>query len=145
MERCDHYCKEQGITVDNKFSTLLANIGGEAYEIIKDTFPSEMLIEKNYAEVKDKLFSSKTSEIVERYVFHLIKKSEFQSIADYVRSLKRQPTKRQYEDYVNTMMRDQFVLEVHDEATRRKLLSERKLTFNKSIETASITEHVNMI
>lgn len=44
--------KAQCITAENTFSTLLAIIRTEAYEIIKDTIAPNTLIEKKYVEVK---------------------------------------------------------------------------------------------
>lgn len=51
---------------------------------------------------------------------------------EYVRVHKGEAVKWQYGHYLETMLLNQFVLRVSDDALRLKFLSEQKLLFNKS-------------
>lgn len=79
---------------------------------------------------------------MERYKFHKITQFDFESIQQFVVSLKKQVVKCDYGEFETTMLREQFVLELFDDGVRKRLLSEDKLTFDRAVELSSIVEQV---
>lgn len=47
-------------------------------------------------------------------------------------------------EFTNTMLRNQFVLGLADDAVIKETLAEQKLTFSRAIEIASLVEQVNL-
>lgn len=114
LERFEHVYTAQRILDSHKRVTLLTLMGSEAYETVKETFARELLAYKTCEEIKAKLkekFDSKSTEIVGRYTFHLIKQTEIQTISGFVRVVKQQVIKCECGEF-----RDQFVLGLSDEA-----------------------------
>lgn len=87
IERIEHYCNAHEMKSKRKLSMLLSAIGPEAYEILKVSCSPTLIIETTYEEIKLKLighFGSRYIEIVERYRFHLIRKSNLQTVQEFV-------------------------------------------------------------
>ena len=61
-------------------------------------------------------------------------------MADFVASLRNLVEHCEYGDTLETMLRDRIVCGIRDEKIQRRLLVEKKLTFQKGYETATTME-----
>lgn len=84
---------------------------------------------------------SKTNIIVELYRFHSIKQGEHQSPRDFVQ-LRKQASKCDFGETADNMVRDQVVIGVWDESTRKRLLANPKLILKQAISVLEIEEQV---
>lgn len=87
-------------------------------------------------------FNPNPNQIVERCKFNSIKHAKYQSAKDYVMTLKRQANKCNFGNTTDDMLRDQFVIEVFDERTRKRLLANAKLDLQKATDNLQTEEQV---
>lgn len=87
-------------------------------------------------------FEARTNVIVERYKFHSIKQAEFQPTKDFVIHLRNQAAKCKYGNNVDDMVRDQLIIGIYNEGTRKRLLANPKLTLQQAIDTLVVEEQV---
>jgi len=74
--------------------------------------------------------------IAERFNFYRRNQEPGESIATYVAELRRLTTDCTFDAYLNDALRDKFVCGLRSEATQRRLLAEKDLTFTKAVEIA---------
>lgn len=87
-------------------------------------------------------FESKTNVIVERFKFHNIKHNGFQPARDFIMELRKQAAKCNFGDTCDHMIRDQVVIGVYNESTRKRLLANAKLTLLLAIDNLKVEEQV---
>lgn len=78
----------------------------------------------------------KPSTITERYKFNMCEQSEGQTVSEYSANLKRLSTYCDYGINLNDVIRNIFVCGLKNKATKRKMLSEKKLTYERAVEIA---------
>ena len=97
---------------------------------------------KTYEICKDKLqehFLPTPSEIVLRYRFHIRSQKPGETIPDFVAQLRHLSDGCNFEN-LNKALRDRLVLGCQNAVIQRRLLSEKDLTFNKALDTATAME-----
>ena len=81
--------------------------------------------------------------IAERYRFHRRDQAVRENITDYVAELRKLTTHCKFEettDFLEESLRDRFVCGLRSEGTRKRLLTENKLTFSEALEIAQSLE-----
>lgn len=80
------------IPKDDMLVTFLTCIGQDLYEVIKDIFAPQILKDLTYSSFKVKMsehVAAKTNVIVERFRFHAMRQSEFQSSQYFIVKIQR--------------------------------------------------------
>ncbi len=95
---------------------------------------------KTILESLDVYFKPAKNVIYERYVFGCCKQEERESIDNFVTRLREKAATCDYGGLKDEMIRDKIVLGITNEGTRRRLLSEKKLTLLTAIEMCRTAE-----
>ena len=143
-ERMKHYFVANDVTdADKKRSILLSACGPATYKVIRnlveegklDTTPYDDIVKlvKNY-------YDPPPSVTMQRYKFNTRVRSASESVADYVAALREIAQHCEYKESLQDMLRDRLVCGVNNEAITNRLLSEKKLTFDKAMELAQAIE-----
>lgn len=80
------------------------------------------------------------NETYERYIFHTKMQSANESVDDFYSSLRELSKNCSFGNLTDTLIRDQIVVGVRDNAIRKRLLYEHKLTLTKCLEIARSSE-----
>ena len=143
-ERMRHYFVANDVTdADKKRSILLSACGPATYKVIRnlveegklDTTPYEEIVKlvKSY-------YDPPPSMIMQRYKFNTRIRSASESVAHYVAALRELAQHCEYKDSLQDMLRDRLVCGVNHEGITNRLLSEKKLNFDKALELAQSIE-----
>ena len=143
-ERMKHYFVANDVTdADKKRSILLSACGPATFKVIRnlveegklDTTPYDDIVKlvKNY-------YDPPPSVTMQRYKFNTRARSASESVADYVAALREIAQHCEYKESLQDMLRDRLVCGVNHEAITNRLLSEKKLTFDKAMELAQAIE-----
>lgn len=95
-------------------------------------------------EALEAYFKPARNVIYERYVFGCCKQEEGESIDNFVTRLREKAATCDYAGLKDEMIRDKIVLGITNEGTRRRLLSEKKLTLLTAIEMCRTAEQTAM-
>ena len=86
-----------------------------------------------------------TNETYERFVFNRRNQEENESVDQYVTVLRKLAQTCNFCNCLNdSLIRDRFVLGIRDEAIRKKLLQEKKLTLSRAIDIGRSGETTNL-
>jgi len=126
-----------------RVATLLTCIGHDVLDIY-DGLPFESDEEKTDIEKVLELLENycigETNEIYERYVFNKRDQQQGESFDSYVTSLRTLAKTCNFGVLNDNLIRDRIVLGLADDSTRKKLLSEPKLTLDKCINICRANE-----
>jgi hypothetical protein len=106
---------------------------------MSDLLAPEKLGTKSFAElvaIVQNHFSSKPSEIVQRYKFHNRFRKPGESVASYVAELRNLSEHCNFGATLDTMIRDRLVCGIMDDKIQRRLLSEKDLTYKAAYDTS---------
>ena len=124
-------------------ATLLTCIGPDVLEIY-DGLPFESEEERvdidKVIELLERYFIGETNEIYERYMFNKRDQETGESFDSYLTSLRSLVKTCSYGELQASMLRDRIVIGIRDNGTRKKLLSESKLTSNRCIDICRANE-----
>ena len=146
LERVELYFVANDIDAAKQVPILLSSIGAKTYELLRSLTAPKAPKEKSLKELKDTLtshFEPAPIVIAERYRFHRREQKAGESIAEYVAELRRLTTHCKFEDtvdYLEESLRDRFVCGLRTESTKKRLLTEKKLTFASAVELAQSLE-----
>ena len=142
LERAELYFQANDVAEDKQVAVLLSNIGAKTYGLLRSLVAPKAPKEKTLTEITTLLkshFEPTPSVIAERYQFHRRVQAAGESIADYVAELRKLTTHCKFEDtkdFLEESLRDRFVCGLRSEGTRKRLLTEKTLTFAKAIDVA---------
>ena len=146
LERVELYFQANDIEEAKQVPILLSSIGAKTYELLRSLTAPKAPKEKSLKDLKTILkshFEPAPIVIAERYRFHRRQQAEGESIAEYVAELRRLTTHCKFEntvDYLEESLRDRFVCGLRTESTRKRLLTEKNLTFTTALEIAQSLE-----
>jgi len=133
------------VAAEKQVATLLSTIGSKSYGFLRS-----LAVPKAPKDLKYEVVTMLKSHyeppplvIAERYRFHLRSQEAGETISDFVAELRRLATKCKFEettDFLEESLRDRFVIGLRAEGTRKRLLTEQKLTFSRAIEIAQSVE-----
>jgi hypothetical protein len=134
-ERLGYYFEANGVTDANKQrSILLISLTFKLMKSLTDSLATQSF-EEICAMVKAFL-ESLPSPIVQRFKFNTRSQAPGESIAGYITALRQVAEHCQYGANLKEMLRDRLVCGVAHEATQKRLLAEKDLTFDKAYTLA---------
>ena len=83
------------------------------------------------------------NETYERYVFNTRSQVSDESIDEFYGALLALSKNCLFRELTSSLIKDRITVEIHDNTTRQKLLSEKGLTLEKYMETARSYEATN--
>ena len=137
-ERLGYYFEANGVTDASKQRSILLSVCGPAtFKLMKSLTDSLAThsFEVICAMVKDYL-EPVPSPIVQRFKFNTRSRAPGESIAAYITALRQVAEHCQYGANLKEMLRDRLVCGVAHEATQKRLLAEKDLTFDKAYTLA---------
>ena len=139
-ERLGHYFTANGVTDANRQRLiLLAEVGPTTYALISSLVSPDKAGDKSFDDIVKLLkthFNPEPSEIVERYKFHTRTRQEKETVSEFVAELRTIARYCKFGDALQDSLRDRLVCGINEDAIQRRLLSEKKLTFDKALEIA---------
>lgn len=146
VERCEQCFVVKDIKEgDDKkeVAYIISAMGPTAYKDLKDIVTPKKPKDLTFAELVQHLtsyYEPESTAIMERYRFHTRVQGEQESVLLFVAALRRQASKCDFKTFLAEALRDRFVCGIKDDGIQRKLLSEKDLTFDKSIKIACSME-----
>ena len=124
---------------------FLSVAGKHTYGILQSLLSPDRLATKTFEEltaVLTKHFSPPPSEVIQRFRFYsrVRQPGESVSVAVFVAELRKLTKYCNFGDSLDKALRDRIVGGINHEATRKKLLSERELTYKRAVEIAKGVE-----
>ena len=142
-ERLEMYFLANDIQAEKKVSLFLTLLGKEAYALLRNLTTPQMPSQMSFQELIDVMgnhLQPARSVIAERYKFKECKQEEGEDVKSFVANLKKLSTFCEFGQNLETSIRDQFVWGVRSELIKKKLLSDKNLTYQKAIELALAQE-----
>ncbi|XP_054279615.1 uncharacterized protein LOC128997865 [Macrosteles quadrilineatus] len=143
IERFELFVTCNDITDAKKVSTLLTVVGVKTYNLLKDLCTPDKPATKSYEDIVRIIkghLHPKPSFIAERYKFSLRTQLDHESVADYIVNLKKLSVNCEFKDKLPDHLRDRIVSGLRDDATKKRLLGEEDLTFEKTVQIATSME-----
>ena len=124
---------------NKKVAFLITHIGNQAYEVLKKLLAPIEPKNKTYEDLVKELksyFTPEINEIPERYRFFLESQKSGQSVKEYVVELRRIASKCNFDNFLESALRDRLVFGLRDSKLRTQLLKVKKLTFKAAFDEA---------
>ena len=124
---------------DKRRATFLSVIGPAPYKLLRSLLTPAKPKEKEYDELVVTLtehYSPTPSEVMQRFRFNSRSRKAGESVSAYVAELRRLAQYCNYGDTLDKMLRDRIVWGINDEATQKKLLQVKDLTYAKAVSVA---------
>ena len=124
-------------------AVFLACIGSAAHSVFRsfkfdgegDTSNVSKIIE-----AFDRYCIGETNITYERYVFNQRTQQPGETIEDYIADLRKLANTCQFDQLEDSLIRDRIVVGIRDDATRRRLLQQKKLTLSEAIDICKANE-----
>ncbi|KAL0196745.1 hypothetical protein M9458_005285, partial [Cirrhinus mrigala] len=139
FERFERWLAANDIAAEKKADVFLSVLGPAEYGLLKNLSQPRKVTDLTYKEMTEILslhFKPKPILIAERFRFHRRYQKEGETLTDYIVDLKRLASTCEFGQFLNDALRDQFVCGMSGEAYRKRLLSEKDLTFKQACEIA---------
>lgn len=139
IERLEMYFKANAILPEVQLPTLIAVMGGEAYELMSTLTSPNKPGDLTYAavvEVMQKHMEPKPSFMAERYRFRLRRQGESESSAQYLTELKKLSKHCEFGTSLQENLRDQFTCGLKNDTIRQRLFAEKDLTYANAVSLA---------
>ena len=145
ISRVKHYFNANDIDETKKISVLLTLIGPKGFSLATKLLSPKKLDDNSltFKDIEEALVSHykpKKIIIYERYKFHNRNQGANESIADFVAAIKSLASTCEFGDTLQDMLRDRFVVGLHNRATQQALLTDSDLDFKKATNVASTRE-----
>lgn len=122
---------------------LLHYMGSQTYVILSNKVaplkPSEMTYD-DIVKILGDHFEPKANEILERYRLNLRKQKEDESCAEYLVVLRSLAINCNFQNYLDSALRDRFVFGLRNGKIQNRLLEEKELTLGKALNIANAFE-----
>ena len=126
-----------------KRAILLSEMGKTAYTLLRNLCAPVKPGDKTFAELIKLMHRHQhpqPSIIVERLKFHKRDRQPSESVAAYVSELRRLSVTCDFENNLDSSLRDRLVCGINDDGIQRRLLAEKTLDFNKAFALAQSME-----
>ena len=126
-----------------KRAILLSEMGKTAYTLLRNLCAPVKPGDKTFAELIKLMRRHQhpqPSIIVERLKFHKRDRQPSESVAAYVSELRRLSVTCDFENNLDSSLRDRLVCGINDDGIQRRLLAEKTLDFNKAFALAQSME-----
>ena len=139
VKRVKGFLAVNDIAESKHVGLLLSAIGARAYSLLDDLCSPDDPYSKTFDEVVELLsehLQPKPLEVSERYRFNQCVQGAHETVADFLATLRRLSKYCEFGTTLDKMLRDRFIVGLRSEAMRKRLLGERDLTLDKSVEIA---------
>jgi hypothetical protein len=146
IERFELFILLNEINSHKKKLMFLTLLGNEGYSLVRDLCIPSKPIDKSYDTLKELLsnyINPKPNLLTERYKFKERKQGSNESISQFIASLKKLSQFCEFGANLDDTLRDQVVYGIKDINIKKRLLSETRLTFKKSVELCLSMEAAN--
>ena len=126
-----------------KRAILLSEMGKTAYTLLRNLCAPVKPGDKTFAELIKLMRRHQhpqPSIIVERLKFHKRDRQPSESVAAYVSELRRLSVTCDFENNLDSSLRDRLVCGINDDGIQRRLLAEKTIDFNKAFALAQSME-----
>ena len=126
-----------------KIAVLISTIGSKTYRTLRDLCSPINPKEKSFAELCTLLqnhFKPKNIEVASTYKFHQCIQEKTESVSEYSARLRRFAVDCNFGTFLTRALRDQFINEIRNSSTKKKLLGQESLSFEDAMETAVADE-----
>ncbi|CAI6365252.1 unnamed protein product [Macrosiphum euphorbiae] len=137
VERFELFILLNEVNVHKKKLMFLTFLGNDGYSLLRDLCIPSKPIDKGYDSLKELLsnyINPKPNLLTERYKFKERKQRSEETIHQFVASLKKLSQFCEFGVNLDDSLRDQVVYGIKDVHIKKRLLSETKLTFKRSVE-----------
>ncbi len=124
-------------------SVFLSVVGKRTYTILRSLLSPDRPSTKTFEELTAVLirhFSPPPSEVIQRFRFYSRSRQPGESVSAFIAELRRLTEHCNFGASLNAALRDRIVGGINDEATRKRLLGERALTYQRAVEIAQSVE-----
>nr|XP_012138404.1 PREDICTED: uncharacterized protein LOC105662196 [Megachile rotundata] len=131
------------VVEDDKVPYLLHYIGASAFDVISNKCAPDDPYTRNYRDLVQLLgqfYAPAPLEIAENFRFHQRRQKEGESILQYVAALQKLSLNCNFDTYLKTALRNQFVFGIASTRIQSRLLETKKLTFDHAVELATSME-----
>uniref|UniRef100_A0A8C5QU56 Retrotransposon gag domain-containing protein n=1 Tax=Leptobrachium leishanense TaxID=445787 RepID=A0A8C5QU56_9ANUR len=142
-ERLEQYMEAYYVSAAKKVAVFLTALGQTAYGTLRDLVSPDKPATRPLPELIERLqehYNPKPLEIAECFKFYSRRQHAGEDIKTYVINFRKLAATCQFGDYLQTALRDMFVMRLYDTAIQKRLLTESVLTLNKATELASVME-----
>lgn len=139
LERVKLFFAANEIPAERQVPSLLSLVGAEMYGLIKNLVAPENVATRTLDQIDTAVKTHLQPEplvIAERFRFHKRVQDSSESIAQYVAAIRSLSVNCKFGQFLDDSLRDKFVCGLKDTNIQKKLLSEKNLTFTKSVEIA---------
>ncbi|XP_061729033.1 uncharacterized protein LOC133533960 [Cydia pomonella] len=139
IERLEMYFQANDIKADVQLPTLIAVMGAEAYELLRNlTSPKKpgVLEYSEVIKIMQEHVEPKPSFMAERYRFRLRRQGEDETVAQYLTELKRLSKHCEFESSLEDNLRDQLTCGLKNDTIKQRLFAEKNLTYLKAVSLA---------
>ena len=124
-------CKDHDIEISDKWylqesETVMHNKGKKVLNKVLEQF--------------EQYFNPRKNVVFERHQFWQITQKDSENVGQFVTHLKNKVKSYDYSSPVDDMVRDKFVISIRDLQVKERLLREEKLTLEKAISMARVSE-----
>ncbi|KAL7298999.1 hypothetical protein TKK_0008096 [Trichogramma kaykai] len=142
-ERLEQHFIANDMLNGKKGAVFITLLSAEAYTLLRDLCSPDVPSQKTIAQLatimKDHL-QPKPSCITERYKFKERRQQAGENVKQYIASLKKLSIHCEFGNNLENQLRDQFAWGLKCDATKKRLLGEKDLTYQKAMETATALE-----
>ena len=129
--------------LDDRVPALLSIIGGRTYSLLRALTAPEKPATKSFDDLVKLLkghLSPKPLIIAERFRFHKRDQRSDETVREYVVQIRKLSENCEFGTHLQDSMRDCLVCGLHNTDIQKKLLTEDKLTFEKSVDISTAME-----
>ena len=144
--RLQQYFVANDVEDSKKKSILLTCVGKSVSDLLWDLCvpdqPDDARFSyKNLCDILKNYFVPQTSEIVERFKFYQRRQKPEESIAEFMKSLRHLAKDCAFGTFLNSALRDIFIVGLSDQRIQSRLLSESALDVDKAMQIALSMEN----
>ena len=143
IQRIELFFAANDVSNAKRVPAFLSIIGPKLYSLVKDLVspktPSDCKFEDLVKVIKEH-YKPQVVIISERFKFYSRKQESNENVVAFLAALKSLATTCKFENTLEVMLRDRFVMGLREEATQRALLTEKDLTFARAVEIAVARE-----
>ena len=143
LSRVKLYFEANDIKSEKQKSVFLTLLGPKGFGLAKTLCSPKTLDQCTMDDITKLLSNHYTPKVIviyERYKFYSRNQEQGESIKDYVAKLRELAQPCSFQDSLDDMLRDRFVMGMSSAATQQNLLAETDLTFDKAVKVATARE-----
>ena len=128
-----------------KVAIFITAIGKDTYGILRSLLSPAKPHEKTNKEISEALLkhlNPKPIIIAERFKFYERKQRDNENVCDFIAGIRKLAATCEFGAFLNEALRDRMVCGIADIRTKKRLLVERNLTLEKTVEIATSLEGV---